>query len=41
MQGDCNVVALALPRLKILWQKETETYIEVVVIYRSDNATCP
>jgi len=34
-------VALELPQLKILWQKETETYIEVVVIYRGDKATCP
>ena len=41
MQDDCIAVALELPQLKILWQKETEIYIEVVVIYRGDNATCP
>ena len=41
MQDDCIAVALELPQLKILWQKETETNIEVIVIYRGDNATCP
>ncbi len=30
-----------MPQLKILWQKETETNIEVIVIYRGNNATCP
>ena len=41
MQDDCIAVALELPQLKILWQKEMEIYIEVVVIYRRDKATCP
>ena len=30
MQDDCIAVALELPQLKILWQKEKETYIEVI-----------
>jgi len=34
-------VALALPQLKILWQRELESHIEVSVIYRRDKATCP
>ena len=41
VQDDCIAVALELPQLKVLWQKETETHIEVVVIYRSDKAACP
>ncbi len=41
MQDNCIAVALGLPQLKILWQKERETHIEVTVIYRGDNATCP
>jgi len=34
-------VALGLPQLKILWQKELEGHIEVTVIYRRGEATCP
>ena len=41
MQDDCIAVALALPQIKILWQRELESHIEVTVIYRRDKATCP
>lgn len=41
MQDDCIAVALGLPQLKILWQRELESHIEVTVIYRRDKATCP
>ncbi len=41
MQDNCIAVALGLPQLKILWQQELEAHIEVVVIYRGDNATGP
>jgi len=41
VQDDPVAVALALPQLKILWQKEKGTYIEVVVIYLGDKASCP
>ena len=41
MQDDCIAVALGLPRLKILRQKELEDHIEVTVIYRQGEATCP
>ncbi len=41
MQDDCIVVALGLPQLKILWQQELEGHIEVTVIYRREEATCP
>ena len=41
MQDDCIAVALGLPQLKILEQKEAEGHIEVAVIYRRDKATCP
>ena len=34
MQDDCIAVALGLPQLKILWQKELEDHFEVTVIYR-------
>ncbi len=40
MQDDCIAVALGLPRLKILWQKELEGYIEATVMYRREEATC-
>ena len=41
MQDDCIAVALGLPQLKILWQQELEGHIEVTVIYRRGEATCP
>ena len=41
MQDDCIAVALGLPQLKILGQKELGGYIEVTVIYRRGAATCP
>ena len=41
MQDDCIAVALGLPQLRILWQKELEAHIEVTVIYRRGEATCP
>ena len=41
MQDDCIAVALGLPQLKILWQKELEAHFEVTVIYRRDEVTCP
>ena len=41
MQDDSIAVALGLPRLKILWQQELEGHIEVTVIYRRGEVTCP
>jgi len=41
VQEDCIAVALGLPQLRILWQRELEGHIEVTVIYRRDKATCP
>ena len=42
MQDDCIAVALGLPQLKILWQRELDNHIiEVRVIYRRDKNTCP
>ena len=41
MQDDCIAVALGLPQLKILWQKELEDHFEVTVIYRRGEANCP
>ena len=41
MQDDCIAVALGLPQLKILWQKELGNRFEVTVIYRWGEATCP
>ena len=41
MESDSIAVALGLPQLKILWQKELEGHIEVTVIYRRGKATCP
>ena len=40
MQDGCIAVALGLPQLKILWQKELEGHIEVIVMYRREGATC-
>jgi len=41
VQDDCIAVALGLPQLKILWQKELEDHFEVTVIYRRSEVTCP
>jgi len=41
VQDDCIAVALGLPQLKILWQKELENHFEVTVIYRREKAICP
>ena len=40
-QDDCIAVALGLPRLKILWQKELEDHFEVTVMYRQGEVICP
>ncbi len=41
MQDDCIAVALGLPELRILRQKELEDRLEVTVIYRRSEADCP
>jgi len=41
MQDDCIAVALGLPQLKILGQKEMESHFEVTVIYRREEVICP
>ena len=41
MQDDCIAVALGLPQLRILEQKETENHFEVAVIYRRGEVSCP
>jgi len=41
VQDDCIAVALGLPELKILRQKELENHIDVTVIYRQGEVTCP
>jgi len=41
VQDDCIAVALGLPQLRILWQKEMENHFEVMVIYRREKAICP
>ena len=41
MQDDCIAVALGLPQLRILKQKELESHFEVTVIYRRKEAVCP
>jgi len=41
VQDDCIAVALGLPELKILWQKELENHIDVTVMYRRGEVTCP
>ena len=41
MQDDCIAVALGLPQLRILKQKEWEHHFEVTVIYRREGVTCP
>jgi len=41
VQSGSIAVALGLPQLRILWQKELDDHFEVMVIYRRDEATCP
>ena len=41
MKDDCIAVALGLPQLKILEQKELGEYFEVTVVYRREEASCP
>ena len=41
MQDNCIAVALGLPQLRILKQKELESHFEVTVIYRWGEVTCP
>ncbi len=41
MQDDCISVALGLPQLRILWQRELENTFEVGVIYRRAGSSCP
>ena len=41
MQDDCIAVALGLPQLKILGQKEMESHFGVTVIYGGEKAICP
>ncbi len=41
MQDDCIAVALRLPQLRILEQKELDNRFEVTVIYRRGEAICP
>ena len=41
VQDDCIAVALGLPQLRILKQKELEDHFEVTVIYRRGEVTCP
>lgn len=41
VRDDCIAVALELPSLKIVGQKETKNHIEVAVVCRRDEAICP
>lgn len=41
MQDDCIAVALGLPELRILVEKELEEQFEVRVMYRRSEASCP
>jgi transposase len=41
VQDDCILVALGLPQLAILKQREYEDRFEVTVIYRREKGTCP
>ena len=41
MQEDCIAVALELPGIDILWQREFKDHFEVTVIYQRDGAICP
>ena len=41
MQDDCIAVALELPQLWVVWQRELEEHFEVGVMYRGDEVNCP
>ena len=41
MQDDCIAIRLGLPELEILEQREFDNCIEVTVVYRRDEVTCP
>jgi len=41
VRDDCIAVALGLPELKILWQRELGAHFQVTVMYRHNEATCP
>ena len=41
MRENCIAVALELPGLDILWQREFKDHFEVTVIYQRDGAICP
>jgi transposase len=41
VQDDCIAVALGLPQLKIVEQKELENWFEVTVMYRRSEVSCP
>ena len=41
MQENRIAVALELPGLDILWQREFKDLFEVTVIYQRDGAICP
>ena len=41
MQDDCILVALGLPELAIISQREYEGRFEITVIYRREKAVCP
>lgn len=41
MQDDCMAVALGLPQLKIVEQRELVNSFEVTIIYRRQEAACP
>lgn len=40
MQDDYIAVALGLPQLRIIEQKELQGHLKVTVIYRRDGVTC-
>jgi transposase len=41
VQDDCIAVALGLPQLKILEQKEFAEHFEVTIMYRRSEVSCP
>ena len=41
MQDDCIAVALGLPQLRIMWQRELKEHFEVMVIFRREKTICP
>lgn len=41
MRDDCPTIALGLPEVRVLWEKETQQEIRVEVEYRTSSALCP